>query len=57
VAAKRYGYAGGKTVRVDVPAVPVGDGWWLMVPIWQRDETPNPLRRFRPAVPYRAADV
>jgi hypothetical protein len=26
--------------------VPVGDGWWLMVPIWDPAQTPNPLRRW-----------
>ena len=24
---------------------PLGDGWSQMVPIWDPDETPNPLRR------------
>jgi hypothetical protein len=37
--------------------VPVGDGWWELVPIWKPDETPNPLRRWAPAVPYWAADT
>ena len=37
--------------------VPTSDGWWLLVPIWKPDETPNPLRRFEPAVPYWASDT
>jgi hypothetical protein len=36
--------------------VPAGDGWWSLVPIWEPTETPNPLRRWEPAVPYWAAD-
>jgi hypothetical protein len=31
--------------------VPVGDGWWHLVPIWEPDQTPNPLRRFEPGRP------
>jgi hypothetical protein len=38
-------------------AVPTRDGWWQLVPIWDPDQTPNPLRRFEPAVPYWAADL
>jgi hypothetical protein len=34
--------------------VPVGDGWWTLVPIWQPYVTPSPLRRWEPAVPYWA---
>jgi hypothetical protein len=36
--------------------VPVGDGWWQLVPIWDPDQTPTPLRRFDAAVPYWARD-
>jgi hypothetical protein len=25
--------------------VPVGEGWWQLVPIWDPDQTANPLRR------------
>jgi hypothetical protein len=31
--------------------VPTGDGWWQMVPIWDPEQTANPLRRYEPAVP------
>jgi hypothetical protein len=36
--------------------VPTGDGWWQLVPIWEPDQTPNPLRRWQPAVPYWGMD-
>jgi hypothetical protein len=36
--------------------VPEGGGWWQLIPIWKPDETPNPIRRWEPAVPYWAAD-
>ncbi len=32
--------------------VPEGDGWWALVPIWEPAQTPSPLRRWEPAVPY-----
>jgi hypothetical protein len=28
--------------------VPVGGGWWQMVPIWDPGQTVNPLRRYAP---------
>jgi hypothetical protein len=31
--------------------VPMGDGWWHMVPIREPGQTPNPLRRYEPAEP------
>ena len=31
--------------------VPVGDGWWHLVPIWEPDQTANPLRRYEPPAP------
>jgi hypothetical protein len=31
--------------------VPTGDGWWQLVPIWEPDQTVNPLRRYGPPVP------
>jgi hypothetical protein len=34
-----------------------GDGWWCLVPIWEPDQTPNPLRRWAPAVPYWTIDT
>ena len=37
--------------------VPVGEGWWQMVPIWEPGQTPNPWRGFEPAVPYWAKDL
>jgi hypothetical protein len=30
--------------------IPTGDGWWSLVPIWDPAQTPNPLRRWEPAV-------
>ena len=36
--------------------VPVGHGWWQLVPIWEPDVTPNPLRRWQPPVPFWARD-
>ena len=36
--------------------VPASDGWWSLVPIWEPDITPNPLRRWEPPVPYWARD-
>ncbi len=37
--------------------IPSGDGWWSLVPIWEPAQTPSPLRRWEPAVPYWAADL
>ena len=34
--------------------VSTDDGWWGLVPIWEPDVTPNPLRRWEPPVPYWA---
>ena len=34
-----------------------GDGWWVMVPIWEPAQTPNPLRRWAPPVPRWASDT
>jgi hypothetical protein len=28
--------------------VPVGDGWWQLVPIWEPDQATTPLRRWEP---------
>ena len=28
--------------------VPAGDGWWQLVPIWEPEQTVNPLRRYGP---------
>jgi hypothetical protein len=36
--------------------VPVGDGWWSLVPIWEPSQTASPLRRWEPPVPYWAMD-
>jgi len=36
--------------------VPAGDGWWALVPIWEPAQTPSPLRRWEPGVPYWATD-
>jgi hypothetical protein len=35
----------GATEYVPVPA---DDGWWDLVPIWEPDQTVNPLRRHGP---------
>jgi hypothetical protein len=34
-----------------------GDDWWHLVPIWEPDQTANPLRRWASAVPYWATDT
>ena len=31
--------------------VPVGDGWWHLVPIWEPEQTPDPRRRYGPPEP------
>jgi hypothetical protein len=31
--------------------VPVGAGWWQLVPIWEPDQVTNPLRRYAPPEP------
>jgi hypothetical protein len=36
--------------------LPAADGWWRMVPTWDPGQTPDPLRRWEPAVPYWASD-
>jgi hypothetical protein len=36
--------------------IPVGDGWWQLIPIWDPSHTATPLRRHEPPVPYWAAD-
>ena len=61
---RRYGGAPPQTLQVpdwcgcttEYLPMPVGDGWWSLVPIWQPDLTPDPLRRWQPAVPYWARD-
>jgi|SRR4029450_3565859 hypothetical protein len=35
----------------------MGDDWWQLIPIWEPDQTANPLRRWEPAVPYWATDT
>jgi hypothetical protein len=39
-----------------IPAVPTGNGWWQLVPIWDPAQTPNSMRRWAPSVPYWASD-
>jgi hypothetical protein len=34
-----------------------GHGWWYLVPIWEPSQTPTPLRRWEPAVPYWATET
>ena len=31
--------------------VPMADGWWHLVPIWEPDQTVNPPRRYGPPEP------
>ena len=31
--------------------VPVADGWWHLVPIWDPAQMVNPLRRYEPGAP------
>jgi hypothetical protein len=31
--------------------VPTGGGWWQLVPIWNPEQTVNPMRRYEPAAP------
>ena len=31
--------------------MPDGRGWWQLVPIWEPDQTVNPLRRYGPPEP------
>jgi hypothetical protein len=38
-----------------LPVLAAG-GWWQLVPIWEPDQTPNPLRRWAPAIPYWSMD-
>ena len=61
---RRQGWAPPQTLQIpdwcgcstEYLPVPAGDGWWSLVPIWEPAQTPNPLRRWEPAVPYWAAD-
>jgi hypothetical protein len=34
-----------------------GGGWRQLVPIWEPDQTPNPLQRWAPAVPFWATNT
>jgi hypothetical protein len=31
--------------------VPMANGWWQLAPIWEPDQTMNPLRRYGPPEP------
>jgi hypothetical protein len=35
--------------------MPDGRGWWHLVPIWDPQQTPTPLRRWAPDRSYRAS--
>jgi hypothetical protein len=35
----------------------VSGGWWQLVPIWEPEQTANPLRRSEPSVPFWATDT
>jgi hypothetical protein len=49
-----YGWGPGGTLQIpdwcgcstEYVPVPASDGWWSLVPIWEPDVTPNPLRRW-----------
>jgi hypothetical protein len=55
----RHGWAPPQTVQIpdwaacstEYLPVPVGDGWWSPEPIWEPDQTVNPLRRYGPPEP------
>jgi hypothetical protein len=61
---RRHGWAPPQTLQIpdwcgcwtEYLPVPAGDGWWCLVPIWEPDVTPNPLRRWEPAGAFWAAD-
>jgi hypothetical protein len=61
---RRHGWTPPETLQIpdwygcstEYLPVPDGDGWWSLVPIWEPTQTPSPLRRWAPAVPYWAAD-
>ena len=61
---RRHGWAPPQTLQIpdwcgcstEYLPVPTGDGWWPLVPIWEPTQTPSPLRRWEPAVPYWATD-
>ena len=60
---RRQGWAPSQTLQIpdrcgcstEYLPVPAGDGW-VLVPIWDPERTPTPLRRREPAVPFWAAD-
>lgn len=62
---RRQGWAPPQTLQIldwcgcstEYLPVPTGDGWWSLVPIWEPEQTPTPLRRWEPAVPYWATDT
>jgi hypothetical protein len=59
-----HGWEPGQTLQIpdwcgcstEYLPLPTGDDWWWLVPIWEPAQTPNPLRRWEPAVPYWARD-
>jgi hypothetical protein len=58
---RRHGWTPPQTLQIpdwcgcSTEYLPVeeGDGWWHLVPFWEPAQTPNPLRRWEPAVPSR----
>lgn len=54
-----HGWQPGQTLHVpdwcgcstEYLPVPAAAGWWQLVPIWDPEATPNPLRRYEPADP------
>jgi hypothetical protein len=59
---RRQGWAPPQTLQIpdwcgcstEYLPVPTGDGWWSLVPIWEPEQTPTPLRRWERPVPYWA---
>ena len=59
-----HGWEPGRTLQIpgwcgcstEYVPVPTGEGWWSLVPIWEPAQTPNPLRRWEPAVSYGERD-
>ena len=61
---RRQGWAPPQTLQIpdwcgcSMEYLPVraGEGWWDLVPTWEPDVTPTPLRRWDPPVRYWARD-
>jgi len=59
-----HGWQPGQTLQIpdwcgcstEYLPIPVGDGWWQLIAIWDPSHTSTPLRRYEPPVPYWATD-